>query len=399
MRNSSAPFEVLWAEDGLFPLCVKSFDALSCTVEPFAGYLLFLPRLAAIPLAMLPLEIWPIGATVIASVVTGVLSGAIYSGLRSFGMSEKGAIASALTFVLLPITGIEVLAVVGSLYVPLLVAGAVLTIAVPRARPSYLGIPLLLAVSALTMPTTMVLVPFIILNWFWRRVEFREAITWMAFLFIGLLGQILVIFSAEERREMDLSISALGNFVRGFLASILTLFPGLTIGDVSLTEFTTLRPSPYLAWLTILILGLVALSGVILGRNNERWSVSAQLVLVALMVSFIPSLSGTFSFRYFVAPVALLTIALLVLIDQWINKVKTWILILGVVLLGILWAPSFPASQLRSSPAPSWSSEIAREELECERGFSLWVEMTLSPAWPPSRYSRSTLNQPRYYCD
>jgi len=117
------------------------------------------------------------------------------------------------------------------------------------------------------------------------------------------------------------------------------------------------------------------------------------------MVSFIPSLSGTFSFRYFVAPVALLTIALLVLIDQWINKVKTWILILGVVLLGILWAPSFPASQLRSSPAPSWSSEIAREELECERGFSLWVEMTLSPAWPPSRYSRSTLNQPRYYCD
>jgi len=314
-------------------------------------------------------------------------------------MSDKGAIASALTFVLLPITGIEVLAVVGSLYVPLLVAGAVLTIAVPRARPSYLGIPLLLAVSALTMPTTMVLVPFIILNWYWRRVEFREAITWMAFLVIGLLGQILVIVSAEERREMDLSISALGNFVRGFLASILTLLPGLTVGDVSLTEFTTLRPSPYLAWLTILILGLVASLGVILGRNHERWSVSAQLVLVALMVSLIPSLSGTFSFRYFVAPVALLTIALLVLIDQWINKLKAWQLIFGIALLGITWAPSFPASQLRSAPAPSWSFELSRAMVECQNVQSAWSVVTLTPAWPPDGNTPTELNLPRLRCD
>jgi len=399
LGNSAALFQVLWAEDGLFPLCVRSSDALSCTAEPFAGYFLFLPRVSAILLAQFPLEVWPIGAAVTAAVVTGVLSVLIYLGLISFGMSTRGSIASALIFVLLPITGIEVLAVVGSLYQPLLVASAVLTIAAPRAKPSFMVVPLLLIVSSLTMPVTVVLAPFIILNWFWRRVGSREAFTWMVALLIGLVVQIVVIFSAEERREMDLSLNALSNFVRGFLASILTLLPGLTIGDVSLTSFTTLRPSPYLAWLTILSLGLVALLGVILGRNHKRWSVASQLVLVALMVPLISSLSGTFSFRYFVAPVARLTIALLVLIDQWISKLKAWQLIFGIALLGILWAPSFPASQLRSSPAPSWSFELSRAMVECQNVQSAWSVVTLTPAWPPDGNTLTELNLPRLRCD
>lgn len=47
LGNHEALTQVLWAEDGLFPLCIEKAGFLKCLVDPFAGYLLLLPRLLA----------------------------------------------------------------------------------------------------------------------------------------------------------------------------------------------------------------------------------------------------------------------------------------------------------------------------------------------------------------
>jgi len=299
-----------------FPLCVRAFDPIACACEPFTGYFLFVPRLGAILLQALPISLWPIGATFFALGVAGLLTSAIYSALRAFGLSIVGSSAAALPIALLPITGLEVLAVVGSLNVPLLIASSVLVVAVPRLIHWRAAVPVLLLVTALTMPSAVVIAPFIVLNWMWRRVPPRVAIQWLAALSIGLLVQALIAILAADRRSMDLSVTATSNWVRGLLDSVLILVPGFASGDVSLTPFTVLKPFPYLAWPLIGLLAITAMVIILRGRYSLRLSISAQLTLLALGLSLIPSLSGTFSFRYFVAPLTLLVIAALILFDK-----------------------------------------------------------------------------------
>jgi hypothetical protein len=339
-----------------------------------------------------------LGAAFFAMGVTGLLSSAIYSALKAFGVSTFGSTAAALAYVLLPITGIEVIGVVGSLYIPLLIASAVLVVAVPRPSGWHPAVPILLLITALTIPTAVVLVPFIALNWMWRRIASRVAILWLAALCVGLLAQATVVVLAPDRRDMDVSITSMGTWVRALLNSVFSLVPGLSIGDVSLTGFTVLRPFPYLAWILVGLLAIAGMLGVAHGRNSLRTSIAAQLVLLALLISLIPSLSGTFSYRYFVAPVTLLVIALLILIDKRLERQSLIKVTIGSVLLGMLWLTSFAASDLRSTPAPAWSAELGRASALCQSETDNQVNMTLTPVWPPKDAGRTKLNQPRLNC-
>jgi len=187
---------------------------------------------------------------------------------------------------------------------------------------------------------------------------------------------------APDRREMDVSVSTLGTWVRAFLSGVLSLVPGLSIGDVSLTEFTAFRPFPNLAWILVGLVAIAGIVGVFRGRNAQCQSVAAQLVLLALLISLIPSLSGTVSFRYFVAPITLLVIALLILLDKRLEKQTPTRVRIGSVLLGLLWLTSFPSSELRSTPAPAWSAELNRANALCQAGLNNQVSMTLTPPCP-----------------
>jgi hypothetical protein len=96
LGNPEALTQVLWAEDGLFALCVRSFDAVSCTIEPFAGYLLLLPRVSTALVSVLPMSVWPLASVMLALIVAGAPSSSISVALRGFGLSIIGSGASAL---------------------------------------------------------------------------------------------------------------------------------------------------------------------------------------------------------------------------------------------------------------------------------------------------------------
>jgi hypothetical protein len=130
--DRSAPTEVLWAEDGLFPLCIRKADFFTCTSEPFAGYLLFLPRVLAWPVAVLPWEHWAIAANVIAAALVGLTAAfAFLIVLRAgFGWFTAGVIA--LLPVLAPMAGLEAINAIGSAYMLLLFLSTLLIVLPPR---------------------------------------------------------------------------------------------------------------------------------------------------------------------------------------------------------------------------------------------------------------------------
>ncbi len=47
LQSGNSMGELVWAEDGLFPLCIRKAGVWECLSDPFAGYLLGVPRLLA----------------------------------------------------------------------------------------------------------------------------------------------------------------------------------------------------------------------------------------------------------------------------------------------------------------------------------------------------------------
>ncbi len=135
------------------------------------------------------------------------------------------------------------------------------------------------------------------------------------------------------------------------------------------------------------------------GKNALRKSVAGQLVIFALIISLISSMSGPLSYRYFVASLALMAVAVIVLMDARISKATVTAYTIGVLALFVLWSPSFPASDLRSSPAPAWSEELARAVNNCQLENPKLVVLRLTPAWPPDESDWTLRNQPRVACE
>ena len=92
LGNRDALTEVVWAEDGVFPLCIEKADFLTCLTDPFAGYLLFLPRLVAGVVAALPVEQWAIATNLLAALIAAVVAGLSFAVVRRFGLGWVSSI-------------------------------------------------------------------------------------------------------------------------------------------------------------------------------------------------------------------------------------------------------------------------------------------------------------------
>ena len=116
LGNSDSLTQVLWAEDGVFPLCIHKADFISCVVDPFAGYLLVAPRTLAGIVSFFPLSDWAVVANVVAAVVAGVITGLAYLILRRGGMGQVVSVLGGLIPVMIPIVGYEAVQSLGNVY-------------------------------------------------------------------------------------------------------------------------------------------------------------------------------------------------------------------------------------------------------------------------------------------
>ncbi len=385
--------EVLWAEDGLFPLCIHKADFFTCLADPFAGYLLFLPRVFAWPVSVLPIESWALATNLIAAAFAGAVSAAVFSILVRANIGLFASVVSAFLVTAAPMVGLEVVNSLGSSYKLLLF---VLTVAVafPSARVrlgdgvGWILVALLGLVTALTIPTTVVVAVLVLVQALIRRLSVKVAIAWIGAMGIGLVAQAWVAITAEMRRPISLGWDSLNSWADAIPVSILTYWPGLSIGEYSFFDNFTLAPISWTGWLfafALLALGLVALvRGARSGDLGNRLVGVGLLILAGLGLGLIPTAIGFANNRYFVVPLLLWGTALLVVLDPWLRKARVWVLALVVAVTLVVWWPAMPASTFRSTPAPPWTEEVARVKAACKVAPDALERPIFSPFWPPN---------------
>ncbi len=378
--------EVLWAEDGYFALCARNDGAITCLFESYAGYFLLVPKLGSAFVSLLPYEAWPLVSTTLAALVTAFSSLVVYLALSSQNVTVRSSSLAALALPLSPLFGIEVVGVLASAYVPLLVASGVAVVMVSPDRRSGPAVLILLLISGLTMPSTVVLLFAIVFRLMVGDLVRRWASLWAAAVLIGFAVQTFFAFTSPVNRGLSISRNSLRAYVDGVTNSALQLVPGMRWTGYDFGMFRLDNPW-FGAWLVTILLTIWA--AYCLYRYSKpteaRGAVDLHvglLVLLALGLSLFPSLAGEVSLRYFVAPVAMVLVALFVRFDPVISRAGRGQFLAGCLLVSLLWAPAFAASALRSSPGPSWQEELDRVRSICDDPDVRRTEIFFTPSWP-----------------
>ena len=387
LGNSQAITENLWAEDGLFALCIQKADFATCLTDPFAGYLLFVPRVLAWPVAAMPWESWALIANLLAAALAGLTAALVLVVLRGAGLSLFGSGAVALLPVMTPIVGLEAINTIGSSYMLLLFVSTLAILFRPQRgnRWTWL-VAVLLLLTALTIPTAVVLVIPVAMQ-MWRRAVGRSTgLLWIAALIAGLLPQAIVALTATTQRPIQLSVQSLNDWANSVPTSILTMWPGVSLGEYSFFTNFTLAPLSVTGWFVVVALVVLGSWQLWVGwRRLERSNAAiGALVLAGLAFGLIPSVIGYTNNRYFVVPVLLWAAALIIGLDPVIRRSRCWAVALVVGLVLMVWLPALPASEYRSTPAPAWTDEVARVEAKCLSDPAFVDRPIFSPFWPPN---------------
>jgi len=383
--DRAAVTQTLWAEDGLFPLCIRKTDFLTCLLDPFAGYFLFLPRAIALPVSTLPWEYWALATNLVAAVFAGVIAASIVYVLRRFALTWYVAVAAGLLSVAAPMVGLEAINALGSSYILLLYLAA-LIVALPPAEFAGRGYivfgAVVLLITALTIPSAVVVLVMLVVMLLRGSWSIRIGVVWAVVLFSGLIVQAIVALNAESRRQISPGPQTLQSWADAIPISILTFWPGLSIGEYSFFDNFTLSPLGLTGWLVATALFVFAV--VLCVRCTDRLLAVGLLVLGGLGLGLIPTAIGFANNRYFVAPLLLWGAALLIALDPTIRRARPWIVGLGTLVVLIIWWPAMPASAFRATPAPPWTDEVARVEAACRADPDFMDRPIFTPFWPPN---------------
>ena len=384
-QADSSVGELVWAEDGLFPLCVRKAGMWDCLSDPFAGYLLGLPRLLAGMTAAFPMDDWGWTTNVVAALGWGVFAGLagywlVVSGIRLFP-----AIVIALIPVAVPLVGFEAVNSIGSIYMPLLFT-ATLALAVGWNHRAQTVLAAGLAfLATVTIPIAALLIGPLAHSVLRQRISHRSGTVVLGALVLGSALQFAVIVSAPNRRNMVFSSESIGFWLSDLPTAALTLWPGLYFGSVTVFGIFTMS----IVWWTgaLLALGLLVLGITLAVKPSTEVSVAGVLLVSGLAYSFIPTATGYASNRYFVMTVTGLAAAAVLLLDNAAQGGRShsghgWRLYGVVAVFALAWTVALPASTWRATPAPAWSVVLEQVRTGCAADPTAPARFTFSPDWP-----------------
>jgi len=381
LANSAALTTILWAEDGEFALCVRKAGFAACLLDPYAGYSLFVPRMLAGITAIFPLESWALVANVMAAILAGIAGAVVLVLCRRFGLNMVASVAIALLPAIAPIVGFESLNVIASCNSLLLfVSTLALALIVSPLRAWWVGG--LLLITALTMPSSALLVLIVIAQAIRRRITLRDSVILLVSLLLGLGVQVWFAATAQAPRAIAVGWESFRVWVDAVPIAILTYWPGLNLAEVSVFDNYVSRPSALTGYL---VLALILISGLALAaRRDDRLFAAGVLLLAGVGLGAFPSLIGSANNRYFVAPCLLWAAAVLLLLEPWIGRRSPYALGGAGVLIFVIWWPAIPASDWRSTADPDWQGEVERAQAHCAADPGAQERIIFSPAWPPN---------------
>lgn len=379
VTNARALETVLFAEDGIFPLCVAKADAFTCMFDPYAGYLIFLPRVLAIPIAQVPLESWALAANLVAAVSVGILALVVFVSSVRWGLAPLWSALVALVPVIAPIVGFEAINVYASIYMPLMFTMTIVLVTWTADRRPWLP-AIGLFLTALTIPTALVLlIPLAVLAV--KRVMIaRDVAVVGASLVAGLIVQFAVALSADNPRQVAVSFGSLRGWVDATPIAITTVWPGLSFGPTTIFGIFTTPVQTATGWLLVIL--ITALGVWLVLRSEQVHFAIGSMLLVGVAAGAIPTIIGYASNRYFVIPVLLWIAAALIALGSasWRRPALVWVVTAAVLVFA--WWPAFAASPWRANASPSWETEAARVSDTCRSDPGAVVDVLFTPDWP-----------------
>lgn len=368
---------LLWAEDGLFPLCVVKNDALSCLADPFAGYLLFVPRTVAAVVSVFPMEQWPLVANLAAAGIAGLAAGIAYARVRSYGHTWAGSLLTSLLIVLAPIVGLEAINAVGSVYMPLVFASVVALAYPPRSRAGLVALGILLIVTILTIPSAIVLVVAAVIMALRSRLSWLVAGAYSAVLVAGFAVQLWVGSTAETARNLSITGQGLIDWITALPLALVSFWPGLYFGEATTFGMFVIPPFSPTGLVLVLAIAVVGVWAALRGS-----AAIGVLLLSGMGLGAIPTLTGYANNRYFVLPAVLWAAALVLAVDDRWGQTRRWLMPVVLVSIVIVWSPAFPTSVWRATASPAWTAEVERLRAECAGDPGRVVQVRFSPDWP-----------------
>lgn len=381
IANPHAMSTLVWAEDGLFPLCTRAHGLWPCLVEPYSGYLLLVPRLVASPVGAFPLDLWPLVTNIAAALLAGALAAVTVVVLRRGGV---GAVASALVAivpVVAPIAGFEAINVTASIYMPLLFL-ATLAVCFPdpdRFPTTAYAIGAVLV--ALTIPSSAVLLVVLLVQTMRRRIPRRSAAIVGGVMALALAVQLWAAASAEVQRPLAWSLDALRSWLDGVPVALLSFVPDQVV----------IAPSGALAAPILAEVGAIGVAfvvvmlaiGIGLGVLRERTLSGIGLAITTgLLLGALPAAAGYANNRYFVIPVLILLATLIIGIDRFVSRGRSWVMVVVGALLIAVCVPSLEASPTRATAVPEWGPMLDAARAQCQGQPDGVVALTFSPSWP-----------------
>jgi hypothetical protein len=396
LGNHAAITEVVWAEDGVLPLCVHKVGFLTCLVDPFAGYLMFLPRLVAGFVALLPVGSWALATNLLAAGMAGLTAGIAFSVVRRFGLGVISAVLVGLLPVIAPVVGLEAINALGSSYMLLLYL-SILVLAFPVKNRFEHWLPtsafaLLALLTTLTIPTGGVIVALAIVQGLRRSIPWRAVAVWVSAAFVGLAAQWLTAVDAAKPRIYLTSMHTFNGWLAEVPNTVLTYWPGMRLAEYTMGYAFTVSPLGVTG--AIVVLGIVAGGVVLIVRGGDERAGIGLLMLSGIVVGAVPAIIGGNNNRYFVVPLLLWGAAVAVSLDQVIRRSRPWVVVATIAAILLVWSPALAASDFRSTPAPPWSDEVARIEAKCKADPPAKERVTFSPFWPPN--SGDALSEPTH---
>ena len=384
--NPDSLTQVVWAEDGVFPLCVEKAGFLTCLLDPFAGYLLFLPRLVAGLVALVPVEQWALTTNLLAAVLAGVVAALSFAVARRFGLGWVASVVIGLLPVIVPVVGFEAINALGSSYMLLLYLST-LVLALP-VRSHDIGwrmttaVAVLLLLTTLTIPTGGVFLALILVQVVRRAVPWRAGLVWAVVILAGLAAQWFTAVNAEKPRQIAVSGDSFRGWVDSLPATILTFWPGLRLESYDFFGVFPVSPLPITGAIVALAITIGGLVLVI--RGGDGMVGIGLLLLTGVVVGAVPTVIGGSNNRYFVVPLLLWAAAAMVALDPLARRSRPWMVAIVVVIVAAVWWPAMPASWFRTMPAPPWQEEVLRVENACKGDPALQERIIFSPYWPPN---------------
>jgi hypothetical protein len=388
----------IWAEDGRNFL-QGALDGVSL-FHPYAGYEHVVPRaIAALVVAVVPIEGWAIGITVLTTAVTASVGALVYGVTASLPLSRLARLALAALTVLTPALASEVLGNSANLHTVFLWLAPWLFLARPRSWWSSAGLAVVAFLTTATEIQMLLFAPLLLL-----RIRDRRRWPLAGGAVAGLVLQIVVTV-AFPRPTTDAVRPSLASVTDGFA---LQVGGGMWLSPLGPLLRLVADHGWWVAYVTlipVLVVGIVAVAT----RGANRWLILVLLLAAPVLwtagfllntdlgfdyAAFPPDRIATIStLRYAVAPSMLFLAVLVLAVDRWARRapgvggVRRGIRVGGAVVVGAsvvvaLVLSADGSGESRKSGGPVWAESIAVARADCAEANTREISLQTAPARP-----------------